>query len=164
MEKMTEAVMDEIQDFGPGVKLLALSEPLPVEHCPCCGVGCYRTAKPPVAIRHTDPEWPTQSSCSIYINPAETLITLVFFLRHEQLFWGSIHLCEGRFLHYHTDGIDERVAIERRPSVRAQATRLVRAILKSWSPAMVFIGTGNPDKPDIIEDLFLPSFWEKRPK
>jgi hypothetical protein len=67
-------------------------------------------------------------------------------------------------LHYHSDGIDERVAVEERPSVRAQATRIVRAILKDWSPAKVFIGTGNPDAPDIINDLSLPLVWEKNAK
>jgi hypothetical protein len=39
LDKMTDAVMEELKDFGSGVKILLVNEPLPVEHCPCCGSG-----------------------------------------------------------------------------------------------------------------------------
>ena len=162
LDKMTDAVFDELKDFGPGVKIALISEPLPVEHCPCCGAGYSRTLKPAVVIRHTDPEWSTQSACSIYIRPETPSLAVVFFLRDEHLISGSLHLCQGRFLHYHSEGIDERLAVQRRPSIRAQAKRIVNKVLKDWSPAKVFIGTGNPDSPDLIEGLDLPACWENR--
>jgi hypothetical protein len=163
LDKLTDAVMEEVSQIGRNVKLMVLNEPLPVEHCPCCGAGVSRTVKPAVVIRHTDPDWPTDSSCAIYINPETPLITVLFFLRLEQLLVGSLHLCRGgRFLHYHSDGIDERVAVQPNPSIRAQATRIVRRLLKEWSPARVFIGTGDSDTPELIHELNLPAFWEMR--
>jgi hypothetical protein len=155
LDKMTDAVMDEIRDFGPSVQLALIDKPLPVEHCTCCGSGYSRTLKRPVILRHTDPDWSTQSACSIYFNPETPSLAVTFSLRDEHLFSGSLHLCQGRFLH------NERLAVQRRTSVRAQAARIVRTILKDWSPAMVFIGTGNPDAPEITGELNLPACWEK---
>jgi hypothetical protein len=155
-------VLEEVQQIGRNIKLLMVDEPLPLEHCPCCGTGVSRTVKPAVVIRHTDPDWPTGSSCAIYINTETPLLTVLFSLRQKQLLVGSLHLCEGKFLHYHDEDIDERVAVRRSPSIRAQATRIVRKLLKDWSPARVFIGTGDPDTPELIDDLKLPAFWEIR--
>jgi hypothetical protein len=136
---------------------------LPVEHCPNCGVGYSRKLNPPVVIRSTDPEWLTHSGCGIYINPETPSLALSFGLRDECLFNGHLHLCQGRFLHYRCDDeIDERVAVLPKPSVRAQAARIVRRILQEWTPAHVFIATGNPDDPESIEQLNLPGCWEKR--
>jgi hypothetical protein len=164
MDKMTDAVMEELKDFGPGVQIAFIDKPLPIEHCPCCGSGYYRKLDPPVVIRHTDPDWSTQSTCAIYVRADVPWLELTFFMRNDELFHGSLHLCNGNFLHYHSDGIDERVAVRPKPSVRAQATRIVRAILKDWSPANVFIGTGSSDAPDMLEDLTLPLVWEKNAK
>lgn len=160
LDKLTDAVMEEISQIGRNVKLMVVNEPLSVEHCPCCEAGLSRTIKPAVVIRHTDPDWPTDSSCAIYINPERPWITILFFLRREQLLEGSLHLCGGRFLHYHSDGIDERVAVRPHPSKRAQVTRIVRKLLQEWSPATVFIGTGDPDTPELLDGLKLPAFWE----
>jgi hypothetical protein len=162
LDKLTDAVMEEVSHIGQNVKFMVLNEPLPVEHCPCCGAGVSRTVKSAIVIRHTDSDWPTDSYCAIYINPETPLITVLFFLRQQQLLASTLHLCGGRFLHYHSDGVDERIAVQPKPSVRAQATRIVRTLLKEWSPGKVFIGTGNADTPQLIEDLDLPDFWEKR--
>jgi len=161
-DKLTDAVMQELQDVGPNVKLLMIDEPLPVEHCACCGAGYSRTMKPAVVARHTDPDWAEHSSCAIYVNPETTLITMLFSLRKETLFFGTLHLCQGKFLHYHNEGVDERFEVGPRPSIRTQATRIVDAVLKSWSPARVFIGTGDPNKPQVINALVLPAFWENK--
>jgi hypothetical protein len=87
---------------------------------------------------------------------------MLFSLREETLFLGTLHLCQGRFIHYHCEGVDERFEVGPRPSIRAQATRIIDAVLKSWSPARVFIGTGDPDKPELINALVLPAFWENK--
>jgi len=159
-DKLTDAVMEELSHIGQNVKLMVLNEPLPVDHCPCCGAGVSRTVKPAVIIRHTDPDWPTDSSCMIYINPETPSITLQSFLREEQLLLSTLHLCRGKFLHYHDDDIDERLAVQPDTSIRTQATRIVKKLLSEWSPAKVFIGTGDPDAPQLIDELDLPAFWE----
>lgn len=164
MDKMTDAVMEELKDFGPGVMLAMIDKPLPVEHCPCCGGGYQRKLNAPVVIRYTDPEWSTHSTCTIYVKSDVPRLELTFFLREKELFYGILHLCNGEFLHYHSEDIDERVAIRPTPSVRTQAVRVVKAILKDWSPANVFIGTGPSNAPEILDELNLPAFWEKRPK
>jgi hypothetical protein len=89
-------------------------------------------------------------------------MTMLFSLRQDTLFFGTLHLCQGKFLHYHSEGVDERLELQRRPSIRAQATRVIEAVLKSWSPARVFIGTRDPDKPEMISALTLPAFWENK--
>lgn len=164
MDKMTDALMEELKDFGRGVKLAIIDKPLPVEHCPCCGSGCQRKLNAPVVIRHTDPDWSTHSACTIYVKPDVPWLELTFFLRDKELFHGSLHLCNGEFLHYHSEEIDERVTIRPRPSVRTQAVQVVKSILKDWSPANVFIGTGPADTPELLDELYLPFFWEKRVK
>ena len=101
--------------------------------------------------------------CGIYINPKTPSLALAFGLRDEHLFNGHLHLCQGKFLHYSCDDqIDERIAVQPKPSVRAQATSIVGRILKDWTPAHIFIGTGNPDHPKSIEELNLPACWEKQ--
>ncbi len=162
LDKLADAVLEDVQQIGRNMRLLVVNEPLPVEHCPCCGAGVGRTVKPAVVIRHTDPDWPVDSSCAIYINPEIPLITVLLSLREKQLLLASLHLCRGRFLHYHSEGIDERVAVRPTISIRAQATRIVRKFLKDWSPARVFIGTGDPDAPDLSDGVNLPAFWEAR--
>jgi hypothetical protein len=132
------------------------------EYCPCCGVGFSRTIKPAVAVKLTDPMWLTDFSCSIFINQSQPSLALVFFLREQQLTSGSLHLCQGKYLHYHSEGIDDRIPIKFKSSIRTQATRIVDYILGQWSPAKTFIGTGNPDTPQIVSDLELPKIWEKR--
>jgi hypothetical protein len=120
LDKMTDAVFDELKDIGRNIKLATLSEPLPVEYCPCCGAGCSRTLKPGVVIRLTDPDWITQSICTIYVNPDSPSLAVAFFLHEQELCAGSLHLCQGKCLHYHDEGIDERLPVTPKPSIRAQ--------------------------------------------
>jgi hypothetical protein len=162
LDKMTDAVFDELRDIGTNMKLAMLDKPLSVEYCPCCGSGCSRTLKTGVVVRHTDPDWSTQSICSIYINPDSPSLAVPFFLHGQQACAGSLHLCQGKFLHYHSEGIDERLSVKPRPSIRGQAYRVVKNLLEDWSPAKVLIGTGNPDTPEIIDSLTLPRCWKTR--
>jgi len=161
LDSLTDHVFDELASIGPNVKFGVIDEPLPVEHCPCCGSGFSRTLKSAVVTRMTNPKWNIESSCFIYINPSRPSIALVFFLGYQQLLSGSLHLCRGRYLHYHCDGIDERIAVKSGISVRAQTQEIVNHILNEWSPATVLIGTGDPDVPDLLEDLELPDIWER---
>ena len=55
--------------------------------------------EPADVARLTDPTRLTESSCCIYINPTQPSLALVFFLRERQLLSGSLHLCQGKYLH-----------------------------------------------------------------
>ena len=160
LDRLTDEVFKELDSIGPHVKVAVINQPLPVEHCPCCGAGLSRTMKPAVVTRLTDPAWATDSLCCIYINPIQPSLALVFFLSKQQLLSGSLHLCQGKYLHYHSEGVNDRVPVKLKPSVRAQATRIVNHILNEWTPARTLIGTGDPDDPKIISDLKLPKVWE----
>src|SRR6202040_1526585 len=59
LDRLTDAVLNELASIGPHVKLALIDEPLPVEHCPCCGAGFSRTMKPAVVARLTDRSWTT---------------------------------------------------------------------------------------------------------
>lgn len=162
LDRLTDEVFQELKSIGPGIKLTVIDKPLPVEHCPCCGSGYSRTIKPAVVARLTDPNWKTESCCSIYINPAGASLAMHFSLGKQQLMSASLHLCRGKHLHYNAESIDERIPITRKPSVRSQATKVIKHILSEWEPAHVFIGTGNPDSPELISEIILPDIWEKR--
>ncbi|PZV18552.1 MAG: hypothetical protein DCF22_01310 [Leptolyngbya sp.] len=162
LDRLTDEVFKELASLGSGIKLAFIDEPLPVEHCSCCGTGFSRTMKSAVVARLTDPAWQTDSYCSIYINPTQASLALVFFLGDQQLLSSSLHLCQGKYLHYHTEGVDDRILVKPKPSIRAQATQIVSHVLCEWAPANVFVGTGDPDAPDIITDLALPKIWERR--
>ena len=162
LDRLTDEVIEEVGAIGPKVKLAMLNEPLPVEHCPCCKRGLSRTLNPAVVTRLTDPRWANESLCSIYINPDQPPLAIQFNLGEQQILSGTLHLCQRTFLHYSSEGIDDRIPVRQQPSIRTQASNIVRHILAEWSPAKVLIGTGNPDRPEIASGLELPSCWEAR--
>jgi len=143
------------------LRLACVNQPLSVEFCPCCGIGLSRTLKPAVVSRLTDPSWATESSCGLYVSPDRPCITLAFFLRDKLILRCTLHRCRRLFLHYHSDGIDDRIPIRRSPSIRAQAVRIVAQVLREWQPARLFIGTGDPDKPHLVARLRLPNCWDQ---
>ncbi len=162
LDRLTDEIIAEVQAIGPHMQLVLLSDPLSIEHCPCCGTGYSRTLKPALVTRLTDPTWQTDSICSIYINPQQPSLAINIALRDQHLFSGSLHLGQGKFLHYANDCYDERVLVRQYPSVRTQASAIVRSIVNEWAPASLYIGTGNHDSPSLIENLYLPRCWEKR--
>ena len=162
LDRLTDEVLNELASFGKSVKLALIDQLLPVEYCTCCHSSLSRTLKPAVVTRLTDPGWITDSVCSIYINPIQPSLALVFFLGEQQILSGSLHLCQGKYLHYSSEGIDDSIPIKPKPSVRRQATEIVNHILKEWSPAKTLIGTGDQDNPRIITALEFPKIWEKK--
>lgn len=162
LDRLTDEILEEIAGIGPKVRLALINEPLDVEHCPSCRAGFSRTLKPPVVTRLTDSAWATESACGIYINPNQPSLAFTVSFRGERVLSGSLHLCQAKFLDYSFEGINERIPIRDRPSIRAQATRVVNQVLREWTPSRVFIGTGDPDKPEIIDTLALPKCWELR--
>lgn len=152
LDRLTDQIFDELAAVAPKIKMALVNEPLPVEHCPCCGKGFSRIMYEAVVVRLTDPEWAVRSVCSIYLNPVEPTLAISFFLGERHIISGQLHLCCGTMLHYSCESVNERIPVRPRPSVRTQATNIVSSVLRSWRPAKVLIGTGNPDKPVIICD------------
>lgn len=159
-EKLTDDIQKDLQSISTSMTMAVVDKPLDVEYCPCCATGLSHTIRPAMVARLTDPKWSIESLCSIYINPSQPSLALTIFFKDASMLQGSLHLCQGKFLHYHCDTLDERVAVTRTPSVRSQATRVIRHILNDWKPAKTLIGTGNPEAPDLISDLELPRLWE----
>lgn len=162
LDRLTDEVFEELAAIGPRLKMALIDQPLPVEHCHSCRTGLSRTVKPALVLRLTDPAWATDSSCSVYINPVAPSLAIVFFLGEREVLSGSLHLCQGKFLHYASEVIDESVPIQAKLSVRDQATRIVNGVIREWTPSRVVIGTGNPDEPELIGGLELPKCWEGR--
>ncbi len=160
LDQLTDRVLNEIATIGKNIKLVLVNQVLPVDHCPCCGIGFSRTTKSAIVTRLTDPGWATESSCNIYVNPDQPSLAALIYLRDDILLQSSLHLCQGKFLHFHNDWIDDRVPVGPRPSVRTQASQIIDHFLGEWEPAIVRIGTGNPDDPKLITDLVLPGCWE----
>ena len=42
LDRLTDAVFRELDSISPNIKMAVIDEPLPVEHCPCCGKGFSR--------------------------------------------------------------------------------------------------------------------------
>ncbi|MEO0376077.1 MAG: hypothetical protein AAF329_15940 [Cyanobacteria bacterium P01_A01_bin.17] len=156
----TDEILDEVQSIGKNIQLAIIDEPLPVEHCPCCGTGFSNTVKEALVLKATDPNWSVDSVLSVYINPDNPSLAISLGLPDKHLYSGALHLCQGMYLHYSCDYYDERVKIKRRPSVRTQVTKLVQKIVSEFEPAHIFIGTGNHDEPELIDDFTLPKVWE----
>jgi hypothetical protein len=162
LDCLTAGIFDDLASIGTNIKLVLIDEPLPVEHCPCCGSGLSRTTKPALVKRLTDPAWATESLACIYINPDQASLAIILFFQGEEILGSSLHLCQGRYLHYHNEWFDDRVEVASRPSIRTQAGKIIKHALREWRPAKTLIGTGDPDKPDLIPDLILPACWEVR--
>jgi hypothetical protein len=161
MEKMIDSIFEELHWLGNNIKLMVFDEPLAVEYCPCCQSGYSRTLDKNIATRFTSETWKQDSTCTIFINPRSPSLAISIFLESDLIYSGHLHLC-GDYLHYHSDKFDERVPIHHRPSIRTQATKIVKKILKMWEPGKLLIGTGDHDHPHLIDNLELPKVWETR--
>ncbi len=161
LDRLTDEIVADVSSISPRITVALINEPLPVEHCPCCGTGLSRTVKPAIVRKLTDPAWATGSAACIYLNPTRPSLAIVLFLRSQGIFSGHLHLCQGRYLHYHCDYFDDGVPLDPCASVRTQATRIVNTVLREWQPAQTHIGTGHPDRPSPLPDLILPKVWEQ---
>jgi len=157
-----EEIFSEIHEFGANIKIAFINEPLPVEHCPCCGKGFSRTIKKGIALKIASPNWSADSVCSVYINPNQPSLALVIALENELIYQASLHLCRGKYLHYSGEYYDDSIKVRKKPSVRTQATMIIQKVINDWEPSKLFIGTGEHEKPYLINDFQLPRCWENR--
>lgn len=161
IESWADNIIEEIKDFK-NIPLVIISEPIHVEHCTDCDQSLSHVVNPNFAIRLTNPEWKLNSLMTIYINPSQASLAFVVFFKNENIFSGSIHLCQKKYLHVITQDYDEKLLTKRTPSVRTQVTNIIKKIIQDWEPTQVIIGTNDENKPTIIQELILPKFWEFR--
>jgi len=161
-DQWAEELLRETTSLGPNISIAMLEDPQPVEHCPCCGTGYSHVLKPALVSKLTDPRWKTRSVMSVYVNPENPSLAISLALERKQMYSATLHLCQGKYLHFECDYFDERVEIRSKPSVRTQVSRLVSKVISEWNPAYILIGTGNTEKPQIINALNLPKCWERR--
>ena len=160
LERWVDEIAEQVDSIGAHLQLALVDGPQAVEHCPSCGSGKSRTVDRTRALMLTDSDWKVDSVTSIYVNPDRPSLALTLALGNETLQSGSLHLCQGRFLHYQCDQYEERLSLKRQPSIRTQATKLVERIIREWQPARVVVGTGEPDSPEVMNGLDLPLCWE----
>ncbi|MGP1386686.1 MAG: hypothetical protein ACTS2F_24220 [Thainema sp.] len=158
----TDEMFSEIESIGKNITVFFVDDPLPVDYCPCCGNAYSNTIKEGLVLKSTATNWDTKSLMSIYINPDRPSLAILVSFLDKDLFSAHLHLCQGKYLHFRSDYYDERVAVKRRPSIRTQVTRIVEKVVADWEPAHIFIGTGDHDKPVMIDDFLLPRVWEKK--
>ncbi len=158
----TSEMFFDVQSIGENIKLTIIDEPLPIEYCPCCGTGYSNTVKEAVVIKMTDPKWDSKSVMSVYINPQYPSLAISLGMPEKHLYSASLHLCQKTHFHFVSDYHEERIRVKRRPSIRTQATNIVKKIISEWEPAHLYVGTGEHDNPELIEYLLLPEVWEQR--
>jgi hypothetical protein len=162
-DKITDSLFEELGWLGENIKLTIIDEPISIEYCPCGGGAFTQVLDKSILKKYTDSDWNTKSLMTIYINPNQPSLAFTIFYEKEDIFSGSIHKCEKKHLHYHDrSNFDERMIITNRPSIRTQTTKIIQKVISTWEPSKIMIGTGDHDKPKIIENFELPELWESR--
>ena len=161
-EDWIDDIIAEVMEIGNNIKLIVPDTPVDIEYCPCNNTSYSHTLDENIATKLTASDWDVESLLTIYINPTCASLALHVFYQHQPIYAGSLHVCNKQYLHFHSENIDERVRIKRKPSIRTQATDIIRRVISTWEPAQVFIGTGNPDTPELINEFILPKAWEIR--
>ncbi len=162
VESWVDNMIVEANKIGKNIKLGVIEGFLPIEYCGCGGGAYSHVVNEAVAIKTNAKNWDEKSILSVYINPDVPRITMHLSLWEQDLFKASIHLCDGTHLHLESDYHEERIELKKRPSIRTQATEMFKGFLSDWEPAHLFVGTGDPDQPELIEYFLLPRCWEKR--
>ena len=164
MEDWTDRIMEEIIWLGKNIKLTIIDKPLQIEYCPCCKKTLLSILDENVAIRLTTEDWKEKAIASIYINPKVTRITIMIFYDNDILFTGVLHKCNKVHLHFISENYEERVPITKNIGVRSQVTQIVAKICSTGDLdlASIFVGTGDENNPEILDDFNLPKFWEYR--
>ncbi len=159
-DQLIEQICQDIVSIGPKIKLAVVNERFRSDYCSCCGNGLSRVMKTPVTIRLTDPDWASKSSAGIYVNPLEASLAIAFSLRDEVILKSSLHLCQGRFLHYHDDCVDERIPVDLRLNVRKQAIEIVESVLANGRPKSCLSVPGIQTAQNSLRNLFFPDCWD----
>jgi hypothetical protein len=161
LDQWTDNIVEEVVWLGKKVKLTIIDKPLEVDYCPCCSKSLANVLDENVMVHLTANDWKEKSIGSIYINPSTPSIALTISYKNDLVFSSHLHKCNG-YLHFRCDNFEERIPIKKTPSVRTQATEIIKKVIQTWELETIFIGTGNPDDPNLINDFRLPPTWEKQ--
>jgi len=159
----TDWIMEEVTWLGKNVKLTIIDKPIEIEHCPCgCKNSLLNIIDKNAAIQITAGDWKEKSIGTIYINPTTPSFALTIFYKDEMLYKAHLHRCDDRHLHFICDKFEERIPITKKINIKKQATDIMEKVFAIWKPGQTFIGTGNPDKPTLINKFKLPDIWENK--
>lgn len=166
MDSAIDEVFRRIVWLNPKIILYGIHDPKPIEYCDCKH-SLSETYLPAFTARELAPDWSTKSVLSIfsYVDQPWCDMCLTYGREEPELEW-FLHRCGNslslrEIQHGATNPArTEEYPIMKRPSVRTQVTYIVAGIIDSWKPGRCLIGTGNPDRPTLIEDLTLPRCWE----
>ena len=163
VDDWTDWIMEEVVWLGKNVKLTVIDKPLGIEHCPCgCKNSLSNIIDENAAIQLTVKDWKEKSIGTIYINPTFPSFALTVFYDDKILYKAHLHKCQDRHLHFICDKFEERIPIIKKLTVKKQATAIKEKIFASWQPGQIFIGTGNPDRPKLMDKFKLPGIWDKK--
>jgi hypothetical protein len=158
-DQWTDNIIEEVLWLGKNVKLTLIDKPLEVEYCPCCSKSLSNVLDKNVMVHLTAIDWRKESLGCIYINPSSPSLALTIIHSSNLIFSSHLHKCNGH-LHFRCDNFEERTPIKKYPSIRTQATEIIKRVIATWELESIFIGTGDQDTPTIIQDFDLPIIWE----
>lgn len=160
IENIPDLIMDEVKRFGENIPISLIDQIDEIEHCKNNHGALSRIINENYAIKLTSQDWIQDAMCSLYINPKSASLAFTIFYKSDQIYSCSIHKC-GNDFHIH-DGNEIRVPFLRK-RIRTQLTLLVNELIfDTWgiNPENLLIGTGNHEKPNLIDKLILPKCWE----
>ena len=161
MNDWTDWIMDELMWLGRNVKLHLINQPQAIELCPCgCKNSLSTIIDKNVAIQSTAKDWKHKSIGTIYINPTYPSFTITIFYGETLLYTAHLHKCGRKYFNFHCDKFDEKISIKKNTRVKKQAETIMKTVMETWNPGLIFIGTGNPEKPKLIKKMKLPDIWE----
>jgi hypothetical protein len=159
-EKWIDSTIEDILWLNSKIPLIYINEPLAIEYSEK-GDSLANVLDSNVARKILSPDWEEKSVCTIFINPNQPSLALLVNYKSEVIFTAILQK-HGSYLYLECDNFDREIHIKKKPSVRTQVTQIVSKLLDEWQPGQIFVGTGNSDDPDIIDDLNLPKLWEAK--
>ena len=158
-EKWVDYAIDEVMRLGKNVKIALCNAPDEIEYCDDCDNSYLRYLDTCAATKITAIDWDSESLATIYINPNQASLAIIIFYKNEPIYQLSIHKC-GNKLNVSDKKRNDSFTYLRGLSKRKQTVQFVNNLLKDWDIKRRFIGTGDYDKPTIINELKLPKCWE----
>lgn len=159
-EKWAESLIEDIFWLNSKIPLVYIDAPLQIEYCQL-GHSLANVLDSNIAKKLLAKEWNKKSICSIYINPSKPSLALLIYYEDDVIFAATIHKHDS-LLYLSCDNFDEKITLSKKSTVRTQVTQVVNRLLQNWQPAIIFVGTGDEDNPDLIDDIHLPKIWDSK--
>lgn len=158
LDYWTDEAINEVLRLGKNIKIALIDKPLPIEFCSADGHALSHIFDEPAAKQIAYDDWNSKSSAAVYINPYQPSLAISIFYEKELIYTVSIHRCKNRIRYIdYKGGKSTKVRVLQ---VRKQVEHYIRKVLKSWTPGIIFYGTGESENPTIIKKCKLPLYWE----